>query len=304
MMGGRVGVHLHAGSAPLDAERDGDLLLRRLGAWADRLTRFRATSNLMHLNADARDVVPVRPTLAAVLDWGRVAESATDSIVNIAMLDERLAAEAAPDGPEAAPVTRHAARRPKAANAWSMDRGARTTWIRRPTDLQFDLDGVAKGWLADRALARLRRYRAAVVDADGDIAIRLAPGESWWIGVTDPRRPDLDLATLHLVGEDPFGSTQFGIATSGISVHRWGGDGRRRHHLIDPRTGLPAETDIVQATVISGSAREAEALAKAAVILGSASALALLDRPSVLGAVLLTERGDLLMPPTTLRYLA
>ena len=44
-----------------------------------------------------------------------------------------------------------------------------------------DLDGVAKGWLADRAVALLRGYPAAIVDADGDVAAQLAEGERWVI---------------------------------------------------------------------------------------------------------------------------
>ena len=76
------------------------------------------------------------------------------------------------------------------------------------------------------------------------------------------------------------------------------------HHLIDPRTGASARTDVVQATVLARTAREAEALAKTAVILGSDAALETLDRPGVDGAILLTEAGDLLLTPGTLRWLA
>ena len=304
-MGGRVGVHVLPSGPRSGAERDCERVLGRLGAWATRLTRFTSTSDLARLNADPRSCAPVRPTLAAVLDWGRGAEAATDSIVNIAMLEERLAAEDTlrATTEEARATSSLDPTRVRASDAWSMDRGARETRIRRPVGLRFDLDGVAKGWLADRALALLDRYAAAVVDADGDVAVRLDPGQSWWIGVGDPRDTDVDLATLRFEGEARLGSTRFGIATSGTSVHRWNRGDRPAHHLIDPRTGQPADTDVVQATVIARSAREAEAHAKTAVILGSTDGLAALDRPSIDGALLLTDRGDLLMLPRTLRYL-
>jgi thiamine biosynthesis lipoprotein len=191
----------------------------------------------------------------------------------------------------------------RSAGAWSMDRSARTTWIRRPAGLRFDLDGVAKGWLADRALALLDRHPAAVVDADGDVAVRLDRGRSWWIGIGDPDDPGMDLATLRLVGDAPIGPSRFGIATSGTSIHRWGHGDRPSHHLIDPRTGRPAATDVVQATVVGRSAREAEAYAKTAVILGSTAGLAALDRAPIEGAVLLTEQRELLILPRTLRFL-
>ncbi|MGZ8528556.1 MAG: FAD:protein FMN transferase, partial [Candidatus Limnocylindrales bacterium] len=232
---------------------------------------------------------------AATLDWARMAEGLTDGIVDVALLDARLAAEGAGHPPaDMGSVDR----------TWSMDRGCRETHVRRPVGLRFDLDGVAKGWLADRALGRLDPFPAAVVDADGDIAIRLGRGQSWRVGVSDPRSKDEDLLELDLVGSDRHGGRRFGLATSGTSVHRWVHDGRIAHHLIDPRTGTPARTDVVQATVLTGTAREAEALAKTAVILGSEAALNALDRPGVAGAILLTDRDELLLTPSTMGWLA
>ncbi len=294
LMGGRVGVHLQPRDSAAVAVADARAVLGRIDAWAGRLTRFEAGSDLSRLNADPRGSVPIRPTLAAVLDWGRAAESMTDGIVNIALLDRRLAAESAP-GVELQPEGHGVS----AAGAWSLDRRPRGTLVRRPAGVRFDLDGVGKGWLADRALARLARYPAAVVDADGDVSILLAPGASWWIGVEDPGHPGMDVATLRLTGEPTAAQTRFGIATSGTSVHRWRRGGVASHHLIDPRTGRPADTDVVQATVIARSSRAAEAWAKAAVILGSAAALDALDRPDVDGLLILTEAGELLMLPAT-----
>ena len=76
------------------------------------------------------------------------------------------------------------------------------------------------------------------------------------------------------------------------------------HHLIDPRTGRSAATDVIQATVLAGTARRAEALAKAVVVLGSAAGLDLLDRVGVDGALLLTDRAEFLIHPATMRWLA
>ncbi|MGZ3588424.1 MAG: FAD:protein FMN transferase [Candidatus Limnocylindrales bacterium] len=295
MMGGLVAVHLRL--APLReggpgdaarAQRDANHVLRRVAAWAARLTRFSITSELARLNADRGGAVPAGPTLTAVLDWGRAAEAATGGMVDIALLDARLAAEGlAP----AAPAN------PAASRAWSLERRPRGALVHRPAGLRFDLDGVAKGWLADRALRLLPGYPGVAIDADGDLAIRLAAGERWRFSVADPRTPGAQLAVLELA------PGRYGLATSGTSVHRWLVDGTTRHHLVDPRTGRSATTDVVQATVLAGSAREAEALAKAAVIAGSAAALDLLERPAVLGALLLTHSGALLATPATMRWL-
>ena len=125
--------------------------------------------------------------------------------------------------------------------------------VRRPPGLHFDLGGIGKGWIADRALRFLAAWPSAVVDADGDLAIRCAPGKVWEVAVDDPRTPDALLAVLRLAAHDGL-PARWGVATSGVSIHRWTVDGRPRHHLIDPRTGRPAVTDVVQATVIAGSA--------------------------------------------------
>ena len=300
MMGGAVGVHLYpaaaagvAGSARQDAER----LLGRMEAWAARLTRYSPTSDLVRLNASPWRRVPVRPTLAEVLDWGREAQGLSDGIVDIALLDARLAAEGIDPRPTAP------ARPGAAARSWSMDRRARGSEIRRPVGLTFDLNGVAKGWLADRALLRLKTYPSAIIDADGDVAIRLERGRHVRFAVADPRAPGERLAELELRGPEIRDVHGFGLATSGTTVHHWKVDGRPSHHLIDPRTGRPSCTDVVQATVLSNSAREAEAIAKSAVILGSEATLGRLDRSDVHGAILLTERGDVLVTPSTVRWL-
>ena len=122
------------------------------------------------------------------------------------------------------------------------------------------------------------------------------------MAVDDPRATDTSLVVLRLAATHGVPG-RWGVATSGVSVHRWTVDGRVRHHLIDPRSGLPATTDVVQATVIAGSALRAEVLAKAAVIAGSGAGLALLERARVQGAVILTDRGEVMALPQTLSLL-
>lgn len=296
LMGGRVSVHVRpdSGAAGYVAGRAPDWILARIEAWAGRLTRFDTGSELSRLNAAGSGRVPIGPTLTAVLDWGRGAEALSDGIVDIGLLDARLLAERGSSG--------GAADRRPASRRWSLHRQRRGAIVERPNGLRFDLDGVAKGWIADRAMDLLPAI-SAVVDADGDLAVRVADDEGWDVGVADPRDPGTLLVTLRLArGADAV--ARFGVATSGTSVHRWTRAGRTQHHLIDPRTGRPARTDVVQATVIARTARAAEAFAKTAVIVGSEAAAAHLDRPDVFGQILVTESGDVLVSPATLEYLA
>jgi thiamine biosynthesis lipoprotein len=290
-MGGRLAIYVQA--ADEDAP-SADLAVRRVAArvdrWAARLTRHDPASELSSLNADPAGSVVVRPTLGAALAAGRAAMAIGGGSVDIALLEARLAAEAGSPAP--LPLPRR----------WTLETGARgVTAVTRPPGMKFDLGGVGKGWIADRAVRLLDRYPSALVDADGDLALVAAPGHVWTVAIDDPRVPDGLLATLR-IGSNRSGS--WGIATSGTSIHRWDAGGRTGHHLIDPRTGEPARTDVVQATVVADSALHAETYAKAAAIAGSVAGFALLDRAPVRGAVILLADGRVLALPKTLALLA
>lgn len=305
-MGGRLVIHLDIDDdhrdGPVDsasaragrAARTSTAVAGRIGRWAAQLTRHSETSDLAILNADPRDEVPVGPTLAMVLRAGRMATEMTGGLTDITLLGARLAAEGLVDESEGLPSR---------AFDWSLVPGRRgSAIVRRSPEIRFDLDGVGKGWIADRALGLLAEWPSAVIDADGDLAIRVAPGKVWEVAVDDPRTPDTHLAVLRLAASTDVPG-RWGVATSGISIHRWTVGGQARHHLIDPRSGRSAATDVVQATVIAGSALRAETLAKAVVIAGRYEGLALLERAHVAGAILLAGDGEVIAPLQTLDLL-
>ncbi len=114
--------------------------------------------------------------------------------------------------------------------------------------VRLDFGGIGKGYAAERAAELLALAGPCLVNAGGDIAVR---GGAWPVGVED--------VTLEL--------SSGGMATSGRDRRRWG---RGQHHLIDPRTGAPAKTDLLRVTVVAADAVEAEVLAKS-VFLGGPS---------------------------------
>jgi thiamine biosynthesis lipoprotein len=85
-----------------------------------------------------------------------------------------------------------------------------------------------------------------------------------------------------------------GVATSGTDYRRWKQGGRWSHHIIDPRCGQPAQTDVVTATVIAPNAMQAEMAAKAALILGSEQGLAWIEERPEFQGMLVLENGDIL----------
>jgi thiamine biosynthesis lipoprotein len=112
--------------------------------------------------------------------------------------------------------------------------------------VRLDLGGIAKGYAADRVAELLALSGPCLVNVGGDIGVR---GGSWPVAVTDE-------LTLEL--------TSGALATSGRDRRRWMRGGVESHHVIDPRTGLPARTEVLRATVVAATAADAEALATAA----------------------------------------
>jgi thiamine biosynthesis lipoprotein len=125
-----------------------------------------------------------------------------------------------------------------------------------------DLGGIAKGWTVDLAVDRARSAGARwiVVSAGGDLRIGgRAPVVP--IGIDDPDSPGCSIATLR--------PDRGALATSSTVRRSWGPG---LHHLIDPRTGAPAVTDAVQATVWAPTCTEAEVAAKVALLTGTPAA--------------------------------
>lgn len=123
--------------------------------------------------------------------------------------------------------------------------------VRLTGEGSLDLGGVAKGWTVDRLVERLRRSggRWGLVDGGGDIR---GFGRVWGIGVGD------GLAVT--VSDEA-------VATSSTLLRRWRDRaGLERHHIVDPRSGVPARTRVVTATVVAPTATEADGLATALLV--------------------------------------
>jgi thiamine biosynthesis lipoprotein len=145
---------------------------------------------------------------------------------------------------------------------------ADTSSILMPIGMQIDLGGLAKGWIAEHAAHLLSQCATAcAVSAGGDMFLIGYPeGQDFWeVGLEDPRSPDHDLMILHV---------QAGaLATSSVAKRIWQQGAVTRHHLIDPRTHAPAETDWLSVTVIAPRMAAAEAFAKASLIGGKEFAM-------------------------------
>jgi len=270
-------------------------------SWEQSLSRFRENSELSQLNRSPGKSVPVSQTLWSVLQAAMRAEEASGGLVTPAVLDalERAGYDRSFDTLK---IDERANGKPLAEAAPAIDLSQvkiepTTRSVLLPLGLRLDFGGVAKGWAAQQAMQRLSPYGPALVDAGGDIAISGLQGDGtpWVIGVADPLEPESDLATLN-VG-------RCGVATSGTDYRRWKKDGAWQHHIIDPRTGLPATSDVLSATVIAPNVVEAEVAAKSVLILGSQDGLGWLEAHPAYAGILALGDGQRLFSSRMGTYL-
>jgi thiamine biosynthesis lipoprotein len=254
-------------------------------AWETALSRFRPESELSRLNESAGESVVVSPAMWDVMRMARQAARMSQGLVTPAVLSALVAAgyDRSFDLLEDVTPAAQSPARPAAWQAIEFDAPRRA--IRLPLGMRIDLGGVAKGWAATRAVKRLASIGPALVEAGGDIAVSgpRRGGTPWQIGVADPFHPDRDMASMFV--------SRGGVATSGQDHRRWKRGGAWNHHLIDPRTGLPAETDVLCATAWAPSLGRAEAAAKVISILGSAAGMEWADQQRDLETLVVLTDG-------------
>jgi thiamine biosynthesis lipoprotein len=245
----------------LSTDRTSDLAAVRawIDAMHDRFTRFAPDSELSRLNAAAGDWVDVSPELEALLRQSLAAYVSSSGLVHVGVLPALLAAGYTRDfAAGQTPATGEIVIPPPLPEMLTLAPGR----ARLAPRTMIDLGGIAKGWLADRAVERLGPNSLANLAGDLRARGEGPDGNGWPVG---------------------FGPTTVllkdtGAATSGTGGRRWG---ERSHHLIDPRTGLPADSDLTEVSVIAPTGAEAEVLAKTALLLGREAGARFLDERSL-----------------------
>ena len=174
--------------------------------------------------------------------------------------------------------------------AGSTGSGAPTVTLADP-DMKLDLGGIAKGYIADD-LARLfsdAGCESALINLGGNVlALGVKPdGSAWKVGIRDPNG-----SAQSIIGSVT-ANGRTGVVTSGLYERSFVEDGVTYHHILDPRTGFPVETDLSAATVICESSTDGDAFATVLFLLGHDRALAFLDAREDLCGLVIDRDGTI-----------
>jgi thiamine biosynthesis lipoprotein len=280
--------------AAVETNEERSSVLHRVPGWFDRwedsLSRFRPGSELNRVNAANGFPVRVSRTFWQVLTLSLREVDESGGVVTPEVLDSMEAIGY--DQTFEQVTSRGGIYRDFEASTSRLDMillDPSTRTVTLPAGLRLDFGGFGKGWAAQQAMRKLSKYGSALVDAGGDIAVSgpLSDGSAWPVGVEAPFERGVAKHLLAL--------SKVGVATSGRDHRRWIAGGAWQHHIIDPRTGRAAVTDILSATILAPNVIEAEMAAKTVFIRGSRNGMQwLADRPHLSGLIVLDSGQTLL----------
>ena len=139
-----------------------------------------------------------------------------------------------------------------------------------PDGMEIDLGGIAKGYIADKVADIIReKAYAGIVSLGGNVYTvgKKPDGSAFSVGIKDPHNPAASKAIIY-TGDGT-------VVTSGTYERGFSFGGERFHHILDPKTGWPSQSDLVSATFVMDSSMTADALATACIVIGSEKSLAL-----------------------------
>jgi thiamine biosynthesis lipoprotein len=140
--------------------------------------------------------------------------------------------------------------------------------------MEADFGSIAKGYIADKVKALLARkgVTSCVINLGGDIVLIGAKpnGEKFKIGVRDPGRPANDIMGI-------IETADMAVVSSGAYERFFIHEGKKYHHILDPKTGFPVENELEQVTVISNVAMVGDAISTSALLLGLEKGMELIN---------------------------
>jgi thiamine biosynthesis lipoprotein len=258
---------LLAGEGPQEAVETGFIQAQKFIEDSEkRFTRFSSESELSQLNRSAGSWLDASKDLFEVMSLAKRLYKQTAGLFDPSILEalEQAGYDRSMDEIHLyGGVTMTVLPRPKLHRFDEIRLDEQRGRIALPSEMRIDLGGIAKSWIAEKAALLLSAWaNVCAVDAGGDMFFAGLPQDekAWRVTLEDPLDASHTLAVLRV----PPGA----VATSTVTKRRWKQDSIEKHHLIDPRTQQPAETEWLSVTVIAPHAADAEVYAKSLLIGG------------------------------------
>lgn len=246
-------------------------------------SRFLATSEIAALNRAPDCVNVVSPATYTLISYAVRAQEATGGVFNPLMLGQLETHGYRQSWDDGVPVASRQPAHPGTTEPIVLF--PEISAVRLPPATRFDPGGIGKGLAIDLAIDRCVSGGAtsSSVEIGGDLRVYGTPwyGSAWRIAVANPFDPGTDIAT--------FTPTTGAVTTSSTKKRCWVTDGQSYHHLLDPETGYPSDTDIISVTTCSAETWWSEVAAKAALITGEGRAVSVLETLGTPGAIVLGD---------------
>ncbi|HSW52521.1 MAG TPA: FAD:protein FMN transferase [Sulfuricaulis sp.] len=289
LMGTLVGVTVEGG--PADVREKVDAAWREMARLSDLMNHYNPDSVVSEINRQAgQQPVKVPPELMEVLVMARRVSGRTGGAFDItvgAFKGWRFN----PENPAMPSPQELAAALPLVDyRNVILDEKNRTVLLKRP-GMRIDLGGIAKLYILNAGMQVLQRHGIgqAMLNGGGDVVVTgTHAGRPWRIGIRHPRRPGELLATVEL--------KRGWVVTSGDYERYFIRDGRRYHHILDPRTGFPAAGP-QQVTLVGEELSNLNGFSSAIMVLGTEKGRELLGRLAGVEALIVEPDGRVWLTP-------
>ena len=259
--------------------------------WEDKLSRFRDTSELSYVNDNPGKWITISPDFAQVLQLATEAFHLTGGIFHPAVgkIMEDLGYDKSFE--QVTTVAHPPVVVLPNPNNLPFRLSFDLAQVYLSPGYRLDLGGIAKGWIVEQVAQKFWDHGLIdfIVSAGGDMVCAGSnAGQPWAIGIENPHDSTSSLLTLDVQSSS--------VATSGTYRRKWQREDTQTplHHLIDPKTSLPSDTDIVSCTVVATHLFAAEVYAKTTLLLGSEKGIDWLTKQPQRGFIIVKDTGEVI----------
>lgn len=166
-----------------------------------------------------------------------------------------------------------------------LDKSTLTAKLEKPGQIA-DLGGIVKGYAGDEAVKIYKKYgiKSAYINLGGNVVVLgcKPDGTQWKVGVQNPRAENGKFIGILNLSDKT-------VVTSGDYERYFEKDGVRYHHILDPKTGYPSDSDLISTTIVADNSIDADALSTSAFVLGLDKGMKLIESLGGIDAVFITK---------------